>query len=148
MTTTTALELIEELFERLEARDLAGALALVADDAVLVDPHYPQMTMEGRDAIERGLEWGLSSMEQFGFTTVHALESADGARAMLEIDTHHVLKGGKNLDFPQMFVVEASDGAITGLRAYEPYKPNGVPGAAISVSHLMERAKHAISNRR
>ncbi len=148
MTTPTALQLVDALFRRLEDRDLPGAFELVADDAVLVDPHYPQMEMSGRDAIERGLDWGLASMEQFGFAIVHALESDDGGRAMLEIDTHHVLRGGKNLDFPQMFVVEASDGLITGLRAYEPYKPNGIPGVAISVSHLVERAKHAISNRR
>ena len=148
MVQRRALELIRELFDALSDRDVETLSGLFADDAVLVDPHYPQMEMRGRAAIERGLRWGLGSIEEFGFTIVHAFESSDGDRAMVEVDTHHVLKGGKALDFPQVFAVEARSGAIVGLRAYEPYGPSGIPGLFIRMSHLVDRATHLVRSKR
>ncbi len=144
MAQASALQLIEELFEALAERDVAAVGALFADDAVLVDPHYPQMEMRGRAAIDRGLAWGFGSMEQFGFTIVQAFESPDGDKAMIEVDTHHILKGGKALDFPQVFAVDASGGVIVGLRAYEPYGPGGLPGFFIGLPHLGERISHRV----
>lgn len=148
MTQARALTLIEELFTALTSRDLDAVGMLFADDAVLIDPHYPQMEMRGRAAIDRGLAWGMGSMEQFGFTIVQSFESPDGARAMVEVDTHHILKGGKALDFPQVFAVDSQDGAIVGLRAYEPYGPSGIPGFFISASHVSERVSHFFRSKR
>lgn len=148
MDQRSASTLIEELFAALTDRDVSAVGTLFADDAVLVDPHYPQMEMRGRAAIDRGLAWGMRSMEQFGFTIVQSCESADGTRAMVEVDTHHVLKGGKALDFPQVFAVDSQDGVIIGLRAYEPYGPSGIPGFFISASHVIERISHFVRSKR
>ena len=47
-----------------------------------------------------------------------------------------MLKNGIKLDFPQVFFVEVEDGKITGLRAYEPYGPNGIGGLFLGLSRL------------
>lgn len=143
----TALELISALFDALAERDVEAVHAMFTDDAVLVDPHYPQIEMQGRAAIERGISWGMASMEQFGFTIVHEFSSDDGAKAVVEVDTHHTLKGGKKLDFPQMFIAEASDGRLTALRAYEPYRPDGVTGLFVRLSHVQERVTYRLRSR-
>ena len=147
MTKTSALSMIGKLFEALDGRDEQEIFSLFSDDAVLFDPHYPQMEMRGREAIERGLAWGLSSIEQFGFTIVESFESDDGTKAMVEVDTHHVLSGGKKLDFPQVFAIEASGDRVIALRAYEPYRPNGIPGFFIRMSHMSERIKHRVGSK-
>lgn len=131
-----ALELTEKLFRDLETRDKEAVFELFADDAVFIDPHYPNLEMKGRKEIEWGLNWGFSSMKQFGFTIVHSFVSEDGARAAVEIDTHHTLAGGQKLDFPQAFFAEAANGKLIGFRAYEPYRPNGIGGFFLRLSHL------------
>jgi ketosteroid isomerase-like protein len=136
---TTAHELLEATFRALERSDKAAVMALIADDAVFFDPHYPVPEMRGRAAIEKGIDWGIRSMQQFGFTTVRVFSSPDGGSAAFEIDTHHVLKGGMKLNFPQAFFVEAKDGKIIGLRAYEPYGPNGVGGIFLGLSRLKQK---------
>ena len=65
-------------------------------------------------------------MEQPGFT-IRKLW-IDGDQAALELDTYHVFKGGMVLKSPQVFIVEASDGLITRLQSYMPYRPGGVGG--------------------
>lgn len=147
MTNPTALELLDDVFADLAARNVAALHARFADDAVLFDPHYPQKEMRGRAAIERGIAWGMGSMQQFGFTVVQGYASDDGAKAIVEVDTHHVLKGGQNLDFPQVFVIETADGLITALRAYEPYRPDGIGGIFVRLSHVQERIVHRLKRR-
>lgn len=135
----TARELLETVFKALEKNDKATTMACFADDAVLFDPHYPVPEMRGREAISKGLDWGLGSMRQFGFTPVRVHSSADGSEAAFEIDTHHVLKNGIKLDFPQAFFVEAKDGKIIGLRAYEPYGPNGIGGIFLALARIRQK---------
>jgi hypothetical protein len=43
----------QKLIEAVMAKDIDAALATFADDAVLIDPHYPEPRMKGRVAIER-----------------------------------------------------------------------------------------------
>ena len=148
MEQPAALALLDDLFNNLATRDVPALLGLFADEAVLFDPHYPEMEMSGRAAIERGIAWGMGSMEQFGFTVKQGFASDDGAKAIVEVDTHHVLKGGKALNFPQVFVVETEGGLITALRAYEPYRPDGLTGFFVRVSHLQERITHRLKSRR
>ena len=52
-------------------RDLEGALAFFADDAIIFDPHYPVAEMRGKPAIRRGLAWALGNMEKPGFVIRH-----------------------------------------------------------------------------
>lgn len=131
---------MERLFDALHARDKAGALDVIAEDAVFIDPHYPNPTMRGRAEISAGLDWSLSMMERFGFRIVNHFVSADGKDvAAFEVDTNHRLKAGRDLSFPQVFVTEVSDGKITKMQAYEPYGPNGLGGAFLGFERLKRR---------
>lgn len=135
----TAKDTLQSLFTALEDRDHAAAVACFTDDAVFFDPHYPTPRMEGRAAIDKGLTWGLKSMEKFGFTIEKTYPGEDGTSCGVEIDTHHFLKGSKELHFPQAFFVETTDGKISALRAYEPYGPNGFMGFMLRLSHKFAR---------
>lgn len=115
-----------KLIDLFMAKNVDGVLDLFADDAVLIDPHYPEPRMQGRAAIERGLRWGLSSLEKPGFV-VRKL-AINGDLGFFEVDTKHKLAIGLTVAFEQVFVMEARDGRITRLQAYEPYPAPGVAG--------------------
>lgn len=132
---STAKDALQSLFTALENRDHSAAMATFTNDAVFFDPHYPNPTMEGRAAIGKGLDWGLKSIEKFGFTIEKTYSGEDGTSCAVEIDTRHFLKGGKELHFAQAFFVETRDGKISALRAYEPYGPNGFMGFMLRLSH-------------
>jgi len=136
--------LIDRLFRAIEDRDLDAALATLAPDVDLFDPHYPNPQMNGHAEVRAGLEWGLSVMERFGFAVKHRFLSEDGLSGAVEVDSNHRLKAGKDLSFPQVFVVDTRDGLITRLRAYEPYGPNGMGGFFLG----LERLKRRVSGRR
>src|SRR5579884_2272984 len=61
-------ETVQTLFAAFERKNLSAVLALFADDALVYDPHYPQATMKGMKAIQRGLTWGMATLKQPGFT--------------------------------------------------------------------------------
>ena len=126
---------VEKMFDAFSAKDLNAVMAMFADDALVYDPHYPIPEMKGIAAIQRGLKWGIESLEKPGFAIRHFW--ADANRAAVEVDTHHVLKGGMEIKFPQVFVVEMRDGLITRFQAYEPYPPTGIAGLISSVTRLM-----------
>jgi ketosteroid isomerase-like protein len=132
-------DLFNRLIEAFMAKDLDGVMALFADDAMLIDPHYPQARMQGRAAIERGLRWGLSSLEQPGFALRHS--AVEGDIGFFEVDTTHRLKIGMTVAFEQVFVVEARGDKITRLQAYEPYPAPGVAGLIRRASRLSWRLK-------
>lgn len=117
---------IELLFEHLMARDLAKALALFHDDAVIFDPHYPFPTMEGKASIEQGLSWALQTLVKPGFEIRQ--QWFEGNSGVVEVDTHHVLKGGQEIKFEQVFLFETRDDLIIRLRAFVPYRPPGIGG--------------------
>jgi ketosteroid isomerase-like protein len=118
--------ILEQALSRMMERDLAGLLAMFAEDAVVYDPHYPCPTMEGQAAIERGLTWALDTLVKPGFEVRQMW--MEGERGALEVKTHHVLKGGQEIDFEQVFLFETRDGLITHLRAFVPYRPPGIGG--------------------
>lgn len=134
-----AYELIDAVFKALGRGDKDAVLAIIADDAVFFDPHYPRPHMAGKELIRQGLDWGFGSMKSFGFDIRHWFPGPDGLSGVVEVDTHHVLKIGKKLDFPQVFVVETNGTQITALRAYEPYGPNGLGGFFLGLTRLMWR---------
>lgn len=130
---------IDALIEAFTNKDLEAALALFADDALVYDPHYPVPTMQGKDAIRQGFAWGLGNMEQPGFTVRHLW--SDGTSGALEVDTHHVFKGGMALKFDQVFVFETRDGLITRLQSYVPYPPGGIGGLLARVTRWSWKLK-------
>ena len=130
---------IDVLIEAFTNKDLEAALALFADDALVYDPHYPVPTMRGKDAIRQGFAWGLGNMEQPGFTVRHLW--SDGTSGALEVDTHHVFKGGMALTFDQVFIFETRDGLIIRLQSYVPYPPGGIGGLLARVTRWIWKLK-------
>src|SRR3954451_13627946 len=124
-------DLLEQMFDAVEAKDMDRLLAFFTDDAVLFDPHYPTPQMVGQAAITDGLRWGFGTIKTFGFTIEKFYAGEDGTSAAVEVATAHVLNGGMKLNFPQAFFVETRDGKITRLQAYEPYGPNGIGGVVL-----------------
>jgi ketosteroid isomerase-like protein len=137
MNMLTIPDLARQLTTAFETKDLPSALALFAEDAVVIDPHYLKTEMKGKAAIKQGFEWAFSNMEKLGFTVRHIWAENDSGA--IEVDTHHVLKGGMKLDFPQVFVVETRDGLITRLQAYPPYGPPGIGGMLMGLTRLTWR---------
>ena len=133
----TIPELVQQLIAAFEARDLPAALALFAGDAMVIDPHYPVTEMKGKAAIKQGFEWAFTNIEKPGFTLRHLwIEGDSGA---MEIDTHHVFRGGMKVNFPQVFVIETRNGLITRLQSYTPYGPPGIGGLLIGLTRLTWR---------
>jgi ketosteroid isomerase-like protein len=130
---------MDQLFERMVARDLDGMLALFADDAVLYDPHYPVPTMEGKAAIKRGLTWGLETLAEPGFTVRQVFVEGNGG--VVEVHTHHVLSNGMKLDFEQVFLFETRGDHIVRLRAFVPYRAPGIGGWIPRVTALWWRLR-------
>ena len=125
---TTALQLLHQVLDRFQEKDIDGVVALFADDGLLFDPHYPPPigpAMAGGAAIREGLSWGLGMLEQPGFAVRHEMTSAAGGGvAAVEVDTNHRLVGGVTLAFPQLFVAEADDDdLLRRLQSYTPYPP-------------------------
>src|SRR5450755_2006719 len=97
-------ELFKRLIDAFMAKDIDLVMSLFAEDALLVDPHYPRARMKGRVQIERGIRWGLSSLKTPGFTLRHS--AVDGDIGFFEVDTKHLLSIGMTIEFEQVFVVE------------------------------------------
>ena len=114
----------EQLFGAFTARDLKTVMAMFDDNAFVYDPHYPIPERKGKAAIQRGFEWGLDGLAKPGFTIRNFW--ADGEKGVVEVDTHHVLKMGMEIRFPQVFVLAMRNGLVTRMQAYEPYPPSGI----------------------
>lgn len=132
------MENLGELFSRMvtafETKDLKATLAFFSDDAVVIDPHYPQPEMHGKAAITQGFTWGFKSLAKPGFTLRHYWGELESG--VVEVDTHHVLAGGMKLNFPQIFVIETQNGLITRLQSFPPYPPHGIGGLITRATRL------------
>ena len=137
--STMLEEFVRHTFALIQAKDLEGLMGVFADDAVLIDPHFPQSRMQGKAAIRKGFGGAIDGMGSFGYTIVNYCESENGHCAAIETATHHVLKQGTKLNFPQVFIIEVAEGQITRLQAYEPYGPHGLIGAFLSLARLANR---------
>jgi ketosteroid isomerase-like protein len=145
MTTTTSTgemrQIVDRAFETVMTRDLPGFLALFTEDGELIDPHYPVQHMRGKAAISEGITWAFGGMKSMGFKVEKYFPGEDGQSAAVEVATAHVLKTGKQLNFPQVFVFEFKDGLITRLQAYEPYGPGGMVGAFLKLNRVIKKFK-------
>jgi ketosteroid isomerase-like protein len=127
--------MIDNLLNAFVSKDLEQVLAFFAEDALVYDPHYPVPEMKGKIAIRRGLEWGLGNMKKPGFLIRKCW--LDDNSAVIEVDTHHIFKGGMELKFPQIFVIETREGYVTRLQAYEPYPPPGIGGLLARITRYL-----------
>ena len=119
-------KMFEKLMNLMMERNLEAMLEMIHDDAVLIDPHYPVMRMEGKAAVTQGLTWGLETLVKPGFKVRQFYESKNGG--MVEVDTHHVLKGGMEVKFDQAFAFEVCDGQFIRIQAFVPYRQPGIGG--------------------
>ena len=65
--SSTAVQRLQDVLMRFEAKDIEGVVGLFAPDGVFADPHYPPPvgpSMAGHDAIREGLTWSLGLIEQ------------------------------------------------------------------------------------
>ena len=130
-------ELAQRLITSFEAKDMPAIMDCFANDAVMIDPHYPQVRMAGKAAIKQGISWVFSSMVKPSFTIKHLW--FDEQSGSIEVDTHHLFKGGMVIDVPQTFVMETREGLITRLQSYPSYKPHGIAGLLITLTGLVWR---------
>ncbi len=126
--------MIDGMLNAFVSKDLEKVLSFFAEDALVYDPHYPVPEMRGKAAIRQGFVWGLDSLKQPGFQIRNCW--IDGNKAVVEVDTHHVIRGGMETKFPQVFVFESRDGLITRLQSYVPYPPSGIPRLLASVTRF------------
>jgi ketosteroid isomerase-like protein len=136
---TSLHDLIIRTFATFEAKDLDAIMSVFAEDAVVIDPHFAMPRMQGKAAITESFREAISGMRSFGYTIVNYFESENGQRAAVETATHHVVKQGMKLNFPQVFIFETADGRITRMQAYEPYGPHGIMGFFLFVVRLKNR---------
>lgn len=128
-------EQINAFFTAFMSKDLVVVMWHFADDAVMIDPHYPQSVMHGRTEIERGLAWSFRNLVKPGFDIRQVW--IEGDSASIEVATHHEFKGGLVMHFDQVFVVETHDGKITRLQTYAPYAPQGITGIFTRLTRLV-----------
>ncbi len=140
----TGKELLDTFLAALMAKDLPVLMQLFADDAVVYDPHYPQPHMVGKAALEQGLAWSMGTLEKPGFTLRQCwLNDHSG---VAELYTHHVIRGGMEAKFDQVFVFEFRNGKFTRLQAYVPYRPHGMAGLIGQVTGLVWRLQGKIKS--
>lgn len=132
-------DLIDGLLNAFIAKDVEKVLAYFTEDAAVFDPHYPIPDMQGIAAIRRGVTWALGNMESPGFLVRRFW--SEGSSGVVEVDTHHVFKGGMEARFKQVFVFETTEGKVVSLRAYVPYPPPGIAAMLAKVARLLWHVK-------
>jgi ketosteroid isomerase-like protein len=129
----------------LEAKDLDGFLALLTDDATLVDPHYPVERMVGKEAIADGMRWLFGTMRSLSFEVTDRLSSSDGRRVAVELVARHVAPGNRTLETPQVLVIDIDGERLSHIRAYQPYGPGGSVGLFLSAIRAGRKSRRAWS---
>ncbi|MDH2445403.1 nuclear transport factor 2 family protein [Amnibacterium sp. CER49] len=143
MSAADLQALVDRNLDAVTTKDAEGVLATFTDDAVLIDPHYPDPEMRGKAAIAAGLGFGFGLMRTFGFDERDYFPSPDGTSVVVHCVCHHVLQGGRPLTFPQVFVVRTRDGLIAHCQAFEPYGPGGVGGILLGLGKTVHRIRRA-----
>lgn len=122
---TTPKEIALQLLAAMTAKNKTDILALMADDAVLFDPHYPSPLMTGKAAISEGMDFAFGMLKQPGWTVLRSWEN--GSSVVFEVDTHHEMINGMMVTPKQVFVVDVKDGKIASWQSFVPYPPPASP---------------------
>lgn len=119
---TFTREQIEGVLTAFEDKDTMTASEFWAEDGVFIDPHYPKPEYRGPEEIRGALDWALENIvEQPGLAIRTVWE--DGETFAVEVDTHHTMQDGTEVDFPQVFIIESEGGQITRWQSYLPFPP-------------------------
>ena len=126
---------VEAVFRSFESKDIDQIMTHFADDAVLIDPHYPIPEMKGKEMIFKGLTWGLKPLITASFTTENFWVS--GNEGVIKVKTNHVFKGGSKLDTIQVFLFALNENKkFTYLQSFVPYRPSGLNGFITRITGL------------
>ena len=136
---TNLSKLVRELFDAVEAKNIDEILSFYHEDIDFIDPHYPKVHMKGKEEIVKGLTWGFKAVKSFKFSTINYFENAEGTSASVEYDTKIELSNGKKLNYPQVFIIEANNGKVSRLQAYETYGPHGVLKVILMVTRIINK---------
>lgn len=125
MTTVREANLptaIETVLRALEAADAVAAASAYTEEAVFVDPRYPDSQYRGREAIREAFEWGLTNgLHGPEYAIRH--HSRAGGTAVVEGDVVDTGTEEEGAAFPRVFVVELGEAGITHWRSYLPFPP-------------------------
>lgn len=90
---------------------------------MFIDPHYPEPEYRGPDEIRGALEWALENIVEQPGLTIRTMWEGDDTFAV-EVDTHHTMQDGTEVDFPQVFIIETGNGQVTRWQSYLPFPPS------------------------
>lgn len=125
MTTdqdATARERVETALNALEKRDAVAAASTFAEDGEFVHPLYPATRYSGRETIRGALEWALANVADHPRFTIRYF-LARGGTCAVEVETRCVAKDGREVELPQVFLVEVGEEGIAHWRTYLPFPP-------------------------
>ncbi len=132
-------ELARRALQTFTTKNVSAVLALFAEDAIMIDPHYPEPEMRGKASIQRGLLWAFGNIETSEFTILRTWSEASQPYGVIEADTHHVFHGGIKLHFAQVFIVEYQANLIYRLQSFPSHGPPGLPGLSTGITRLWWR---------
>lgn len=128
---------ISALMHAFSEKNLEQVMSLFAEDATMIDPHYPEKIMCGKEAIMAGIAWAFKSMKKPAFKLLNTL--TDDRLIFAETEAHHVFNGGASVTFKETFVIELKeDGLISRLQAYPDYGPGGMVGFFLGLQRLFK----------
>lgn len=135
--------LVNSCFKAIEMKDIEYLMSKFHTISEIIDPHYPDPHMKGKDEIFKGMLWGFQSLRQFGFTITKYYETENGKNIAVEVSTEHELHSGKKIKFQQMFCFEIKENKIKKMQAYEPYGPHGMLNIILTTIRLMTKIRSA-----
>ena len=121
MTTEHNKAVAYDFFARFSASDLAGALAMMSDDATWLIPGKPdRMPTAGLYSKERitRLFHAMLKQLQGGLTMTVKGATAEGDRVALEVESQGDLKNGRLYRQDYHFLMAFRDGKICAVREY------------------------------
>jgi ketosteroid isomerase-like protein len=117
----THREVAEELFARLSAGDVAGALATMSDDVTWLIPGRRELTPSAGSYDKRRLEKLFKAMLgelKGGLKMTVTGVVAEGDKVALEAESRGELRNGRVYSQQYHFLIEFRDGRIRAVREY------------------------------
>lgn len=121
MSTAENKQLAAELLARLSAKDIAGALELLAADATWWMAGKPELTpasgLQSKEQMAR-LFYGMDSQLKDGLRLTVKGAIAEGEKVALEVESHGELHNGRIYNNEYHFLMSIRDGKIREVREY------------------------------
>lgn len=113
---------VDTVLKALEKEDAVAAASAYAEDAVFIDPRYPEPEYRGRETIREAFEWGLTNvLDAPEYTVRNYLET--GGTCAVEVHAGDAEAVGQDGEHPRVFVVDFYADGITRWRTYLPFPP-------------------------